>query len=87
MLNCGQASPSPRTMTQRRRDALSQDRILLYRALSVAFGSGPQPSPGTKISGQGSTRDEAIEKAKKAIARATQKQRFKHDTVGEDRDD
>ena len=42
---------------------------------------------GTKISGQGSTRDEAIEKAKKAIARAIQKQRFKHDTVGEDRDD
>ena len=29
---------------------------------------------GTKISGQDSTRDEAIEKAKKAIARATQKQ-------------
>ena len=39
---------------------------------------------GTKISGQGSTRDEAIEKAKKAIARATQKQRFKQVIDGED---
>jgi hypothetical protein len=39
---------------------------------------------GTKISGQGSTRDEAIEKAKKAIARATQKQRSKQVIDGED---
>ena len=37
---------------------------------------------GTKISGQGSTRDEAIEKAKKAIARAIREQRFKQDTDG-----
>jgi hypothetical protein len=39
---------------------------------------------GTKISGQGSTRDEAIERAKKAIARATRKQRFKQVIDGED---
>ena len=40
---------------------------------------------GTNISGQGSTRDEAIDKAKKAIARAIEKQRFKPDLDGEDR--
>ena len=42
---------------------------------------------GTKISGHGSTRDAAIENAKKAIARAIEKQRFKQNTGGEDRDD
>jgi hypothetical protein len=40
---------------------------------------------GTEISGDGSTRDEAIEKAKKAIARAIEKQRFKQDLDGEHR--
>jgi predicted RNase H-like HicB family nuclease len=40
---------------------------------------------GTNISGQGSTRDEAIDKAKKAIARAIEKQGFKPDLDGEDR--
>ena len=39
---------------------------------------------GTKISGYGSTRDEAIGKAEKAIDRAIQKQRFKQDLGGED---
>ena len=39
---------------------------------------------GTKISGQGSTRDEAIGKAEKAIDRAIQKHRFKQDLDGED---
>ena len=39
---------------------------------------------GTKISGYGSTRDEAIGNAKKAIERAIQKQRFKQDLDGED---
>jgi hypothetical protein len=56
----------------------------LYRALSAAFGRGARPSPGTKISGQGSTRDEALEKAKKSIARAIQKHRFKQGIDGED---
>jgi hypothetical protein len=40
---------------------------------------------GTNISGQGSTRDEAIDKAKKAIARSIEKQRFQQDLDGEDR--
>ncbi|MBT1515724.1 hypothetical protein KIP88_35180 [Bradyrhizobium sp. SRL28] len=39
---------------------------------------------GTKISGYGSTRDEAIDNAKKAIERAIQKQRLKQDLGGED---
>ena len=39
---------------------------------------------GTKMSGYGSTRDEAIGNAKKAIERAIQKQRFKQDLDGED---
>ena len=39
---------------------------------------------GIKISGYGSTRDEAIDKAEKAIDRAIQKQRFKQDLDGED---
>jgi hypothetical protein len=34
---------------------------------------------GTKISGQSRTRDDAIDNAKKTIARAIQKQRFKQD--------
>jgi hypothetical protein len=42
---------------------------------------------GSKISGHGGTRDAAIENAKKAIARAIHKQRFKQDTDGDDRDD
>jgi hypothetical protein len=37
---------------------------------------------GTKISGYGSTRDEAIDNAEKAIERAIQKQRFKQDLGG-----
>jgi len=40
---------------------------------------------GTELSGQGSTRDEAIEKAKKAIERAIDKQRIKQDLGGERR--
>jgi hypothetical protein len=40
---------------------------------------------GTEISGEGSTRDEAIEKAKKAIERAIGKQRVKQDSDGERR--
>ena len=39
---------------------------------------------GTKISGYGSTRDEAIGNAEKAIERALQRQRFKQDLGGED---
>ena len=39
---------------------------------------------GTKISGYGSTRDEAIGNAEKAIERALQRQRFKQDFGGED---
>jgi hypothetical protein len=39
---------------------------------------------GTKMSGYGSTRDEAIGNAEKAIERAIQKQRFKQDLGGED---
>ena len=39
---------------------------------------------GTKISGQGSTRSEAIGSAEKAIERAIQKQRFKQESDGED---
>ena len=39
---------------------------------------------GTKISGYGRTRHEAIGNAKKAIERAIQKQRFKQDLDGED---
>ena len=44
----------------------------------------------TKISGQSRTRDDAIDNAKKTIARAIQKQRFKQDKIeemDEDRDD
>ena len=40
---------------------------------------------GTKISGYGRTRDEAIGNAEKAIERAIQKHRFKQDLDGEDR--
>jgi hypothetical protein len=40
---------------------------------------------GTKISGYGGTRDEAIGNAEKAIERAIQKQRFKQYLDGEDR--
>jgi hypothetical protein len=39
---------------------------------------------GTKISGYGSTRHEAIGNAEKAIERAIQKQRFKQDLDGEE---
>jgi hypothetical protein len=41
---------------------------------------------GTKISGYGSTRGEAIGNAEKAIERALQRQRFKPDLDGEDDD-
>jgi hypothetical protein len=48
----------------------------------------------SKISGQSRTRDDAIDNAKKTIARAIQKQRFKQDKIAEsttqmheDRDD
>jgi predicted TIM-barrel fold metal-dependent hydrolase len=48
----------------------------------------------TKISGQSRTRDDAIDNAKKTIARAIQKQRFRQDKIeesttqmDEDRDD
>ena len=40
---------------------------------------------GTKISGYGRTRDEAISNAEKAIDRAIQKQRFRQDFGGEGR--
>ena len=40
---------------------------------------------GTEISGKGSAQDEAIEKAKKAIERAIDKQRVKQDLDGERR--
>jgi hypothetical protein len=39
---------------------------------------------GTKISGYGRTRDEAIGNAEKAIDRAIQRHRFKPDLDGED---
>jgi hypothetical protein len=39
----------------------------------------------TRISGYGSTRDEAISNAEKAIERALQRQRFKKDLGGEDK--
>jgi hypothetical protein len=42
---------------------------------------------GTKISGQSRTRDDAIDKAKKAIARAIREQNVKQDTDGKDRND
>ena len=65
---------------------------MLYRGIeySVVQGIGrhhwkwPATVSGTKISGQGSTRDEAIGDAEKAIERAIQKQRFKQDLDGED---
>ena len=41
---------------------------------------------GTKISGYGSTREEAVGNAEKAIERVIQKQRFKRDLDGEDDD-
>jgi hypothetical protein len=40
---------------------------------------------GTKISGYGRTRVEAIDNAEKAIDRTIQKHRFKQDIDGEDR--
>ena len=66
---------------------------MLYRGIEYSVVQGIERHlwkwaatvSGTKISGYGSTRDEAIDNAKKAIERAIQKQRFKQDLDGEDR--
>jgi hypothetical protein len=65
---------------------------MLYRGIEYSIVQGIERHlwkwaatvAGTEISGRGGTRDEAIENAKKAIARAIEKQRFNQDTDGED---
>ena len=65
---------------------------MLYRGIEFSVVQGIERHlwkwaatvSGTKISGYGSTRDEAIDNAEKAIERAIQKQRFKQDLDGED---
>jgi hypothetical protein len=65
---------------------------MLYRGIEYSIVQGIERHlwrwavTGTKISGHGSTRDAAIENPKKAL-RAIQKQRFKQDTDGEDRNE
>ena len=74
MLDCGQASPSPRTMTHK-------GVAMRYRGIEYSVVQGIERHlwkwvatvAGTKISGQGSTRDETIEKAKKEPLRALSK--------------
>ncbi len=65
---------------------------MLYRGIEYSVVQGIERHlwkwaatvSGAKMSGYGSTRDEAIGNAKKAIERAIQKQRFKQDLDGED---
>jgi hypothetical protein len=65
---------------------------MLYRGIEYSVVQGIERHlwkwaatvSGTKISGYGSTRHEAIGNAEKAIERAIQKQRFKQDLDGED---
>ena len=66
---------------------------MLYRGIEYSVVQGIERHlwnwavtvSGIEISGRGSTRDEAISNAEKAIDRAIQKQRFKPDLDGEDR--
>ena len=66
--------------------------VMLYRGVEYSVVQGIEHHlwkwvatvSGTEISGEGITRDEAIEKAKKAIHRAIQEQRFKQNLDGED---
>src|SRR6266540_6041449 len=82
-------SRSP-TCLQRRRH--TKAIAMLYRGIEYSVVQGIERHlwkwaatvSGTKISGHGSTRDAAIENAKKAIARAIQKQRFKQIQMEED---
>ena len=75
---------------------------MLYRGIEFSVVQGIERHlwkwaatvSGTKISGQSRTRDDAIDNAKKTIARDIQKQRFKQDKIeesttqmDEDRDD
>ena len=75
---------------------------MLYRGIEFSVVQGIERHlwkwaatvSGTKISGQSRTRDDAIDNAKKTIARAIQKQRVKQDKfeesttqMDEDRDD
>ena len=65
---------------------------MLYRGIEYSVVQGIERHhwkwaatvSGTEISGYGITRDDAIGNAEKAIDRAIQKQRFKHDLGGED---
>jgi hypothetical protein len=66
---------------------------MLYRGIEYSVVQGIERHhwkwaatvAGTKISGYGRTRDEAIGNAAKAIERAIQKRRFKQELDGEDR--
>jgi hypothetical protein len=66
---------------------------MLYRGIEYSVVQGIERHlwkwaatvSGTKIFGQGRTRDEAIGNAQKAIARALQNQRLRHDLTGEHR--
>jgi len=66
---------------------------MLYRGIEYSVVQGIERHhwkwaaavAGTKISGYGRMRDEAISNARKAIDRALQKQRFKQELDGEDR--
>ena len=77
VLNCGRASPSPKTMTHK-------GVAMRYREIEYSVVQGIERRlwkwaatvAGTKISGQGSTRDQA--KKRKSHCARTQKQRFKH---------
>jgi hypothetical protein len=72
------------TTAKGNRDAISRDRILRFAGHCTPPRKWAATVSGTKISGYGSTRDEAIDNAEKAIERAIQKQRFKQDLGGED---
>ena len=66
---------------------------MLYRGIEYSVVQGIERHlwkwaatvSGTKISGYGRTRDEAIDNAEKAIERVIQRQRFKQVINGEDR--
>jgi hypothetical protein len=67
---------------------------MLYRGIEFSVVQGIERHlwkwaatvSGTKISGQSRTRDDAIDAAKKAIARAIREQRFKQDPDGRKQD-
>ena len=75
--------------------ATTKATAMLYRRIEFSVVQGIERHlwkwaatvSGHRLSGQGSTREEAIENAKKAIARTIQKQRSQRKQVGEDRDD